>query len=40
MRFIDEQLEAERNRIVTLNSQLDDAHEAARHAGVPHAYDY
>jgi DNA repair exonuclease SbcCD ATPase subunit len=40
MRSIDEQLETQRNLIVSLKTQLDDAHEAARHAGVPHAYDY
>lgn len=35
-----EQIEAKRNLITSLNSQLADAQEAARHAGVPHAYDY
>jgi flagellar biosynthesis chaperone FliJ len=40
MRFLDEQLAAQRDLIVSLKAQLDDAHEAARHAGVPHADDY
>jgi len=40
MRFIDDQLAAQRDLIVSLKAQLDDAHEAARHAGVPHADDY
>jgi hypothetical protein len=40
MRFIDEQIETQRNLLVSLKMQLDDAHEAARHAGVPHASDY
>jgi DNA repair exonuclease SbcCD ATPase subunit len=40
MRSIDEQLDTQRNLIVSLQAQLDDAHEAARHAGVSHAYDY
>jgi hypothetical protein len=38
-RLFSEQIEAQRNAIVTLNSQLDDAQESARHAGVPHATD-
>jgi hypothetical protein len=38
-RLFGEQLEAQRNLIVSLTSQLDDAQEAARHAGVPHATD-
>ena len=40
MRFLDEQIAAQRDLIVSLKSQLDDAQEAAHHAGVPHAYDY
>jgi hypothetical protein len=35
-----EKIEAQRTLINTLNAQLEDAHEAARHAGVPRAYDY
>jgi hypothetical protein len=35
-----QQIEQQRTLIVTLNSQLEDAKEAARHAGVPHAEDY
>jgi hypothetical protein len=38
-RLFGEQIEAQRNLIVSLTSQLDDAQEAARHAGVPHATD-
>jgi hypothetical protein len=38
-RLFSEQLEAHRTSISTLNAQLDDAQEAARHAGVPHATD-
>jgi hypothetical protein len=34
-----EQMEAQRNLIQSLNSQLEDAEESARHAGVPHASD-
>jgi|GEM_PF-1517412 chromosome segregation ATPase len=34
-----EQIEAQRNAITGLNSQLEDVQEAARHAGVPHALD-
>jgi len=34
------QIEAQKSLITSLNSQLDDAREAARHAGVPHATDY
>jgi hypothetical protein len=34
-----EQIEAQRNSINSLNSQVEDAQEAARHAGVPHATD-
>jgi hypothetical protein len=35
-----EQIEAQRSLIASLNTQLEDAREAARHAGVPHALDY
>ncbi len=38
-RSFNEQIEAHRNLITNLNSQLQDAQEAARHAGVPHATD-
>jgi hypothetical protein len=38
-RLFNEQIEAHRTSINTLNSQLEDAEEAARHAGVPHASD-
>jgi hypothetical protein len=38
-RLFGEQIEAQRNLIVSLTSQLEDAQEAARHAGVPHATD-
>jgi hypothetical protein len=38
-RTFSEQIETQRNLIVTLNSQLEDAQESARHAGVPHASD-
>jgi hypothetical protein len=34
------QIEIQKSLITSLNSQLDDAREAARHAGVPHALDY
>jgi hypothetical protein len=34
------QIELQKSLITSLNSQLDDAREAARHAGVPHALDY
>jgi len=34
-----EKIEAKRNLINSLNAQLEDAKEAARHAGVPHATD-
>ncbi len=34
------QIETQKSLITSLNSQLDDAREAARHAGVPHALDY
>jgi uncharacterized protein YukE len=34
------QIEAQKSLITSLNSQLDEAREAARHAGVPHATDY
>jgi hypothetical protein len=33
------QIEVQRSLITTLNSQLEDAQESARHAGVPHASD-
>jgi len=33
------QIEVQRNLITTLSSQLEDAQESARHAGVPHASD-
>jgi chromosome segregation ATPase len=36
-RFFNDQIATQRSAITTLNSQLDDAEEAARHAGVPHA---
>jgi hypothetical protein len=39
-RSFDEQIAAQRELITSLNSQLEDAREAARHAGVPHALDY
>jgi DNA repair exonuclease SbcCD ATPase subunit len=39
-RVFTEQIDATRDSITTLNSQLEDAKEAARHAGVPHATDY
>jgi hypothetical protein len=39
-RVFNEKIEVQRNLINSLNSQLADAQEAARHAGVPHAYDY
>lgn len=35
-----EQIEAQKTLIASLNGQLEDAREAARHAGVPHASDY
>jgi uncharacterized protein YukE len=38
-RVFNEQIETHRNLIPSLNSQLEDAQEAARHAGVPHASD-
>jgi hypothetical protein len=38
-RVFTEQIETTRNSITALNSQLEDAQEAARHAGVPHAFD-
>jgi hypothetical protein len=38
-RTFNEQIEAQRSLIVSLNSQLEDAQESARHAGVPHATD-
>jgi len=38
-RSLIEQIEARRSLIDDLNSQLEDAQEAARHAGVPHVYD-
>ena len=38
-REFDEQIENHRKLITDLNSQLEDAREAARHAGVPHATD-
>lgn len=34
-----QQIDEQRNLINNLNSQLEDAQEAARHAGVPHATD-
>lgn len=39
-RMFQEQIEAQQNLITGLNSQLEDAQESARHAGVPHATDY
>jgi hypothetical protein len=38
-RLFAEQIEAQRNLSVSLKSQLEDAQESARHAGVPHATD-
>jgi hypothetical protein len=38
-RLFNEQIATQRNLIVSLSSQLDDAQESARHAGVPHATD-
>jgi len=38
-RQFNEQIEAQHNLIDSLKGQLEDAQEAARHAGVPHAYD-
>lgn len=38
-RLLIEQMEAQRNLIQSLNSQLEDTEESARHAGVPHASD-
>lgn len=35
-----EQIDVQKNLILSLNEQLEDAREAARHAGVPHASDY
>ena len=37
--LLSQQIEEQRNAIVSLNSQLEDAQESARHAGVPHATD-
>jgi len=39
-RTLEQQIEEQQQRVVTLNQQLEDAKEAARHAGVPHASDY
>jgi hypothetical protein len=38
-RLFDEQIESQRTQIKNLNAELEDAQEAARHAGVPHASD-
>jgi len=38
-RFFSEQIEVQQNSITSLNLQLEDAKESARHAGVPHATD-
>ncbi len=38
-RVLNEQIQAKGELITNLNSALDDAKEAARHAGVPHALD-
>jgi hypothetical protein len=38
-RFFIEQITTQRGLINSLNSQLEDALESARHAGVPHVYD-
>lgn len=38
-RQFNEQIQAQYNLIDSLKGQLEDAQEAARHAGVPHAYD-
>lgn len=37
--LLSQQIEEQHNAIGSLNSQLEDAQEAARHAGVPHATD-
>ena len=39
-RTFNEQIAAQRELLVSLGSQLEDAQESARHAGVPHATDY
>jgi hypothetical protein len=39
-RLFEEQIEAQRKLIVELNQQVEDAQEAARHAGVPHADEH
>lgn len=39
-RTFNDQIEAHRKQVAELNSELEDAREAARHAGVPHASDY
>jgi len=38
-RLFNEQIDTQRNLIIGLNSQLEDAQESARHAGVPHSSD-
>jgi uncharacterized protein YukE len=38
-RLFNEQIQTQRDLLVSLSSQLDDAQESARHAGVPHATD-
>lgn len=39
-RVFNDQLETQRQNITNLNSELEDARESARHAGVPHTDDY
>lgn len=39
-RDFNERIAAQKELITSLNAQLEDAREAARHAGVPHALDY
>jgi ribosome-binding protein aMBF1 (putative translation factor) len=38
-RLFNEQIDTQRNLIISLNLQLEDAQESARHAGVPHSSD-
>lgn len=40
MRMFAKKLKAAREQLVSLKAQLEDAQDAARHAGVPHATDY
>lgn len=39
-RLFSEQIDAQQTLLISLKAQLEDAKEAARHAGVPHATDY